>query len=133
MNKGKQKASKKRRLSITILRTRLTFPYQLYPQCTAIQSDADPHPNFHLGWELQGARFTPTEPRCVFVHHGADDNNRHIKRRTAATASFFWLQEKFPGNNVEVRSALQFGVHRVSRGRRFWLRHINRPSLYRLC
>ena len=122
MNKGKQKASKKTRarvrLSISILRARLTLPYQLYPQCTVIQSEADPHPNFHLGWELQGARFTPTEPRCVFVHHGADDSNRHIKRRTAATASFFWLQEMFPGNNVEGRSALHFGVHRASRGRR---------------
>jgi hypothetical protein len=53
-------------LSTYILGARLTLPYQLYPQCTAIQSEADPHPNFHLGWELQGAWFTPTEPPlCV--------------------------------------------------------------------
>jgi hypothetical protein len=60
---------------------------------------------------LQGAWFTPTEPRCVFVRLGADDNNRHIKRRTTATASFFLLQEMFPSNNVEVRSALRFIQH----------------------
>lgn len=60
---------------------------------------------------LQGAWFTPTEPRCVFVRLGADDNNRHIKRRTTATASFFLLQEEFPSNNVEVRSALHVVQH----------------------
>ena len=58
------------RLSISILRARLTLPYQLYTQCTAIQSQADPHPNFHLGWDYRAPGsplLNPAVCLCVSV------------------------------------------------------------------